>query len=112
MMTLQDIEHIEEANTVGIRLFTVLTSFLGDAMLKADIWTSFEFLKIVTQAVYSGTEYYLTGKVTNTTKDIIYFLTYCFIGDWQVPRVASAATWARARARGAGLSWTHQNTAT
>ena len=29
-----------------------------------------------------------------------------------VPRVASAATWARARARGAGLSRTHQHTAT
>ena len=29
-----------------------------------------------------------------------------------VPRVASAATWARARARGAGLSRTSQNTAT
>ena len=29
-----------------------------------------------------------------------------------VPRVASAATWARAHARGAGLSRTHQHTAT
>ena len=29
-----------------------------------------------------------------------------------VPRLASAATWAHARARGAGLSRTHQHTAT
>ena len=31
---------------------------------------------------------------------------------YSVPRLARAATWARARARGAGLSRTHQHTAT
>ena len=74
-MTLQDIEHIEEANTVGIRPFIVLKPLLGDPMLKADNWTPFECLKLVTQAVYIRTEYSSTGKVPNTIKEIIYFLT-------------------------------------
>ena len=35
-----------------------------------------------------------------------------WISEGSVPRQASAATWARARTRGAGLSRTHQHTAT
>ena len=54
-MTLQDKEHIEEGNAAGIRLFNALTPLLGESMLKADIWTPFECMKIVTQAVYSRT---------------------------------------------------------
>ena len=54
-MTLQDKEHNEEGNVVGIRPFTVLTPFLGESMLKADSWTPFECMKIVKQAVYSRT---------------------------------------------------------
>ena len=40
------------------------------------------------------------------------FLRACYSLTPPVPRVASAATWARARACGAGLSRTHQHTAT
>ena len=74
-MKLQDIEHIEEANTVGIRPFIVLKPLLGDYMLKTDSWTTFECLKIVTESVYIKTEYSSTGKVPNTIKEIIYFFT-------------------------------------
>ena len=48
------------------------------------------------------TNYKNIGDITNVYGDI--YST--------VPRVASVATWARARARGAGLSRTHQHTAT
>ena len=54
-MTLQDKEHNEEGNAVGIRPFTVLIHFLGESTLKADSWTPFECMKIVKQAVYSRT---------------------------------------------------------
>ena len=54
-MTLQDKEHIKEGNAVGIRLFNALTPLLGESMLKANIWTSFECMKIVTQAFHSRT---------------------------------------------------------
>ena len=40
------------------------------------------------------------------------FLCVTYINSVSVPRVASAATWARARACSAGLSQTHQHTAT
>ena len=40
------------------------------------------------------------------------FLSIPEISSVSVPRVASAATWARACAHGAGLSRTHQHTAT
>ena len=70
-MILQDIEYIEEAKALGIRPFAVLSQLLGEAMLEAGSWTSFECLKTVTQAVYSGASYFSTGKSPNTIKYII-----------------------------------------
>ena len=67
-MTLQDIEHIEEAKILVIIPFAVLPSFMCESMLKSNIWTPFECLKILTQAVYIWTAYYLTSKVPNIIK--------------------------------------------
>ena len=59
-----------------------MPTFLGKAMLEAGSWTPFECLKTVIKLLQSRTAYYLTGKLPNNIKDIIYLLiNYCII-EW------------------------------